>query len=418
MGNSLSLICEILLTALILYNLGSAFLSSDKSKIWNPISVISLTYFYYVLWPFWLGSIEKYAINENLYQGHLFHIAALLSYAFIMIGFRKSSNTSFNKWNAVFDINNVGKYGLIIWTIGIAGYSSVRGFHFSFAQEENSNVVLASGGFVYYFMMMLDMLPFASGLLLLKLKDNWKKLVYLIPFWFTFVQFLIAGARWRIVVAAFVLLTAYYLYPKIKKINVPVLAVLAFVMFIGFSIMDKSRVRGMGIDMSKASELSYSDVKGGAEENYSVYWFSVLCMDRINTTEDRVYFQPILTSVFMPIPRFLFPWKPDADYLRTIEDNVGAGGGAAYLNFVESYFSFGWFGVMFWAWFLGWLARKFWDNYLNNRESIGAIIALGAFSGFCYVTISRGYLPATFTTYVLAICCPFWISMFIKRLSQ
>ena len=168
--------------------------------------------------------------------------------------------------------------------------------------------------------------------------------------------------------------------------------------------------------MATVSQLKYDDVKGGANENYDVYYFSVISMGRIAETGQRVYFQPALTAILMPIPRFLFPWKPDADYLHSIEDSVdGIGKGSAYLNFVESYYSFGWVGVCFWAWILGWLARRFWDNYLNNRESIGAIIALGVFSGFCYVTISRGYLPATFTTFVLAICSPFWICMLVKK---
>ena len=394
----------------------TAFRSKDKANIWSPITAISLTYIYYVLWPYWLGTLDRYAINENLFNGHLFHLAALLSYAFIMFGFRKPSNTSFDSWNAVFDSSNIGKYGLILWTIGIAGYSSVRGFHFSFAAEDNTNRSISIGGFVYYFMMMLDMLPFAAGLLLLKLKDDWRKLIYLVPFWFIFVQFLIAGARWRIVVAAFVLLTVHYLYPRVRRINVPFLTGLAFVLFIGFSVMDKARVRGGGISMATASQLKYDDVKGGANENYDVYYFSVISMGRIGETGQRVYFQPALTAILMPIPRFLCPWKPDADYLHSIEDSVdGIGKGSAYLNFVESYYSFGWVGVFFWAWILGWLARRFWDNYLNNRESIGAIIALGVFSGFCYVTISRGYLPGTFTTFVLAICSPFWIGMLAKK---
>lgn len=417
MSNILSVFCESILAFLIFLNLGKAYLSKDKAQIWSPISAISLTYMYYVLWPFWLGTKERYMIDESMYNGHLFHFAALLSYVFIMVGFRKSTNSSFDDWNKIFDKSNIGKYGLVLWAVGIAGYSSVRGFHFSFAAEDNSNTYMAIGGFVYYFMMMLDMLPFASGLLFLKLKDNWKKIVYLIPFWFIFVQFLVAGARWRIVVAGFVLLTAHYLFPKIKKVNVPLLASIAFAVYIGFSVMDKARVRGGGIQMSVATELKYDDVKDGANENCDVYYFSVISMDKIYETDQRVYFQPFMTAIFMPIPRFMFPWKPDADYLHNLEDSVAAiGGGSAYLNFVESYFSFGWFGVIFWAWILGWLARKFWDNYVNNRESIGAIIALGVFSGFCYVTISRGYLPATFTTFIIAICCPFWISMLYRKI--
>ena len=142
-----------------------------------------------------------------------------------------------------------------------------------------------------------------------------------------------------------------------------------------------------------------------------------MCINRLNQSGERVYFQPLYTAILMPIPRFMFPWKPDADYLHKLETIVlgNTEGGAAYLNFVESYYSFGWFGVIIWAWFLGWFARRFWDNYQNNRQSIGAIIALGVFSGLCYVFISRGYLAASLTSLLIALYLPFiFISWYCK----
>ena len=415
MHDSLSLVFEIILTGLIVLNIFRAFFSKDKSEIWSPIVAISLTYIYYVLVPFWMGTIDKYLINESDYNGYLFHLAALISYVSIMLGFMISINSSFKKWNSLINSGNAGKYGLIIFLIGIVGYSSVRGFHFTIGINPNAAGDLSVGGFVYYFMMMRDMLPFASALLLLKLKVNWKNLLYLIPFWFIFVQFIVAGARWRIVVSIIALLAANYLFPKAKKINLFFVSVIAILVFMGFSAMDKARIRGQGIDMSIANDLSYADIKSGAEENYSVYWFSVLCMNQINKSKERIYFEPVFASICMPFPRALFPRKPDASYLKDIEKQVGSSGGSAYLNFVENYFSFGWFGVVFWGLFLGWLARVFWDNYKNNRNSIGAIVALGVFCGFCFVAISRGYLPATFTTFILAICLPFWIISILKR---
>lgn len=415
MISDVSLICQIILIGLILYKLLSAFFAKDKSKIWSPITAVSLTYIYYCIIPFWYRVNVRYSINENLYHGELFHIAALLSYVFVLIGFNTKSKPSFKSWNGLINGKNVGKYGLILFATGILGYGAVRGFHFTFAADNNAVRDLAMGGFVYYLMMTLDMLPFASGLLLVKLKKNVWQWYYLIPFWFILVDFLVAGARWRIVVMLFVLLTIHHLYGKVKRINVPLMAGLAFVVYLGFAAMDRVRMRGIGIDMSVANELKYDDIKGGAAENYSVYWFSILCMDYINKNDQFVYFEPIVTAVLMPIPRAMFPWKPDAHYMKALDELFNNGGGAAYLFFVENFLSFGWFGVIFWAWLLGWLARKFWDNYLRNRNSIAAIVALGTFSGFCYVTISRGYLAATLTTFILAICLPFWIIKLCKK---
>lgn len=374
--------------------------------------------------PYWGGAQERYAVNEQAYDGHLFHIAALLSYVCILIGFRTSyKKPIFRKWNDFFSNANAGKYGLILTAVGVLGYASVRGFHFSFVANSD-NTALVMGGFVYYLMMMLDVLPFAAALLIIGIRNNRrdtrKVAIYFFSLWLILVHFLIAGARWRIVVMVIAVLTVYYLYLVKKRVSILWVGTLAFVLYIGFSAMDQVRSRGRGINMEEAQDLSYNDVKGGAGENSSVYSFSLMCIGQINKSEERVYFQPIVTAVLMPIPRFMFPWKPDATYLHKVEEIVlgNADSGAAYLNFVESFFSFGWIGVIFWAWFLGWLARRFWDNYLNNKQSIGAVIALGVFSGLCYVFISRGYLAASLTSFLISLYVPFWVVKLIKKIYE
>ena len=420
MNNPISIICEAILAILIGYHFISSYFSKDKSLIWSPITTVALTYAYYCLMPFWFGVTERYRVDEQLYDGYIFHIAALLSYVCILIGFQvQSKKVHFKKWNELYTPQNVGRNGVVIAILGVLGYASVRGFHFSFAADTSNPAELAMGGFVYYLMMMLDMLAFAAALLVIGIKHNKSKVfLYMIPFWLILVHFLIAGARWRIIVAAITMLTVYYLYPKVRKANVALIGALAIVMYMGFSIMDVARVRGGGIDMGKAQSLEYDQIKGGAGENSTVYSFSLQCMGRLNQSGERVYFQPLLTAVLMPIPRFLFPWKPDAGYLHGLELLVlgDDSGGAAYLNFVESFYSFGWFGVVFIAILLGWLARRIWDNYLNNRQSIGAVIALGVFSGLCYVIISRGYLASTFTSILICFCLPFWITSLYQKI--
>ena len=420
MSNTISFFCESVLAILIFYNLGSAYFSKDKVRIWSPMSVISLTFIYYCLVPFWLGTKEQYVIDESMHNGYLFHLAALLSYVSIMMGFKYSKTKQrFLKWSKSLTAENVGKIGIFITIIGLVGYASVRGFHLTMAYSGNELSQMSIGGLTYYAMMMLDMLPFASAMLLVGLKDNKKNVWFLVLFWLIMVQFLIAGARWRIVVAMIALLTTYHSYPKVKKINVPILASLAVVVYLGFSAMDMVRVRGGGINMAEASKLNYNDIKQGSNENYDVYWFSLMSIEKITATDQHTYFTPILTAVLMPIPRSVFPWKPDAQYILDLESSVGAYGGSAYLNFVEAYFAFGWIGVALFGWFLGWLARVFWDFYDRNRQSRASIIGLGVFSGFCYVMVSRGYLAASFTSIILAIYVPFWIiqlcNKFVKK---
>ena len=110
MSNTISFLCESILAILIFYNLGTAYFSKDKVQIWSPLSVISLTFIYYCLVPFWLGTKERYVIDESMHNGHLFHIAALLSYVSIMFGFKYSKTKErFAKWANSLTSVNVGK---------------------------------------------------------------------------------------------------------------------------------------------------------------------------------------------------------------------------------------------------------------------------------------------------------------------
>lgn len=417
MSNTISYVCELILLLIIVFHFIRAYFSKDYSRIWSPLTTISLTYIYYCSVPFWLGTIDKYKIDESLVNGHLFHLATLLSYVCILLSFNRRTNSNFRKWNSLFTKENSGKFGIMLFLIAMVCYVPFRGLHFSISGE-TSPTQLVSGGFVYYFIFMTNMFAVASSLLLISLKYGRKKWLICIILWLIGVQLIFAGARWLIVVTGLTFLTTYYLFPKPKKINLPLLLVLGTIVYLGFSIMDKSRQRGAGINMEAATSLSFDEVKGGAEENHGVYWFSLMAINQLDQTGERVYFQPFLTAFLMPVPRSIFPWKPNDAYLDKIEEKVfgDALGGAAFLNYVESFMSFGWLGIIVISWFWGWLARKFWDNYKNNPDSIGAIIALGAMSSVFYCIISRGYLASTVTNIVLVVFLPFWISKFIKRI--
>lgn len=421
MNEFISFVCEGLLLCLIVYQLAKRVLSADTSKIWSPISVISITYLYYCSMPYWLGSIEAFEVDESLHNGYLFHIASLISYVTILISYNKTSTgKSFDKWNGLFDSQNAGKAGILLAVFAIVCYSSVRGFHFSIGQADEI-IELTTGGIIYYLITMLDMLPFALGLLYIGCKNKdkkWIRLISIILLFYILMLFIFAGARWRIVFGTMVLLTTINSYPYSKRPNYLLIAALAVVLFLGFSIMDHSRVRGQGISIEAAKSLQFDDIKDGAQENYTVYSFSLLAMDYMHTTGERIYFDPHFCALCMPIPRAIFPNKPGAGYIGAVESAVGYSGGSAWLHFVEHFYAFGWLGLILFSWLLGWLARRFWDNYASNPHSIGAIVALGAFSGFCYVTVSRGYLAATLTTFLIAICLPFWMVKLFSRIKK
>ena len=140
---------------------------------------------------------------------------------------------------------------------------------------------------------------------------------------------------------------------------------------------------------------------------------SAKVMEMYHYNKDFVLFEPIATALLSPLPRFIFPWKPNFSYI--IEPQIliqGYVDGAIFINFTEGYISFGWFGVILYGLFLGWLSKR----YQANPSSLGAILALAMWNGFTYTVVSRGNLSASLVNYVLTICLPFWIALWTKDL--
>ena len=235
--------------------------------------------------------------------------------------------------------------------------------------------------------------------------------------WLSLITYIIGGFRFRLVAWIFAIIIPVYLYPKVKRPNYVILAALMFAAYLGFAIMDKSRVYGKGIDLERASELTFDDASKGAQENEAVYYFSVLSMDDIEKRSDYKFFEPIVNAVLMPVPRFLFPWKPKGDYMNSVMVHTlgSTGTGAASMMFVEAFLAFSWIGIIVFFYLIGWFAKVVWDNYQKNKRSIGAIIYLSLFNGFLYTLLSRGYLAQSFVTFVYYVILPFWISSLARK---
>lgn len=414
--NVISTICVVCEIVLILHQFWASIRSKDVSRIWSPINIISLVYIYYCIIPHFYTGVEAFAINEKYYNGHLFHIASLLSYAFILIGFSCSSkkHTGFSKWNSLLNEDNARRYGILLCAIGFICYSIVHGFNFSLVST--GIVQTSNSGYAYYLDSLIELFPVGLSLLLCTWKKDKKQLWVFVVIWLCFVTLVLRGSRGRMIMALLPMLVVWHSYPIAQKVRYFVMVGLMAIVYLFFAVMDSARTYYGGINMDVANTISLEDASKGAGENYTVYQFTMMSIDRANNTGERCYFDPLITAICMPLPRAVFPWKPDAQYLMSWESKImGDNSGNALLNIAESYLSFGWLGVIFWAWFLGWLARKFWDNFNRNRCSIGAIILLGTFDGMCYIIISRGYLAQSFSSFLYSICLPFWIITLFER---
>lgn len=396
-----------LLIALIAFQFRIVF-TKDYASIWSPLIVISLCYIYYCIIPYFTGGSVHYNLGGR--DNTLFWITADLSYLAVLFGYSRQTNANFKSWNKIFTSNNLLYSSVLLFLIAFAGYASFRGVHFSFVAEENIGDLVHTS-FEHYFIELALLNIFAFGLMIMCFKNGVQKKWLWLLFYYILVTCLFAGTRSRIVYIALTSLSIIYIYPKPRRPNYALLGGLMVALFILFSIMEYARSYSQGIRMDRVAEMSSQDMTKGAEENNSVYWFSSLVTQRYHETGEYIYFEPLITAVCMPIPRAIFPWKPNGQYLITTQKLCigSAEGGAAFLYFTEGFLSFSWFGVILYGWFLGWLSRRFWDNYRRNPTSIGATLAMAVFSAMCYGFISRGYLASALETFIYAVCLPFWI---------
>lgn len=399
------------------YNLFTSWLNKDKTQIWNPITFLGLTLIYYVIVPsvsdlsMWGGDIAQ---NQ-----WVFYLTLVLFYISVLIGFRSKHKPGFKKWNQLFTVENSQRIALILFLIALACYVPFRGFRTSISADD-ATVLSERTGLVSYFIDLIALFVSACCLAWVGLKNSKgigmkKRIVIFIILYFTLVMFIVGGFRYRLVMLMLAMATTYHLYPQPRSINYKVFVPIAVAAYLLFAVMDTARKYGAGINMSAAKEFTLKDASKGAAENVSVCSYSITVTSRMYETGERFGFEPIVTAIFMPIPRYLLPWKPDASYLKMAESSVGATGGAAFLGFTEAFTAFGFLGVILYGFLMGWLSKRIWVNYQNNKESVGAIVLLGLFNGFCYVWISRGYMAAAFNIFIYYVVLPFWLTTLIRK---
>lgn len=402
-----------LLITLCAYNLCKPFFSRDKSEIWSPMTFLTLTLAYYCIIPNFEGihSFEDISIDSHKY---LFNLACFVSYCSICFGFKKFNvKADWKKWNSYFTERNSSKIAVILFLFGMACHVPFRGFSTSIAAG-GEIVDFGREGLTSYFTLMISVFCTACCLLLVSKR---KRGVFWIILWLTLVTYIVEGFRYRIVILFISMLVMSHLYPKPRKIKIAPIMALALIMYFGFNIMDQARTYNNGIRMDIVRGMTVEDVSKRAGETTRIYGYSILVMKNYSEHSTRLFFLPLITAISMPLPRFLFPWKPDAYYL-THTNLIATGSasvGSVYVYFVEAFMSFGWIGIVVNGVFIGWIAKKFWVNYRNNSQAIGAILALGLFNGICYLIVSRGYLAQEFSALLYFVFVPFWIASLLNK---
>lgn len=417
-----SLIFFVVLCVMIAVTLIKPLLSKDKTAIWSPITIISITFLYYVVKPS-LGSFPLYGADSAPRQ-YLFYLVAELFFGCILIAFNVTKRGSFRKWNTYYNSDNTQKIALILFLIAMICYIPFRGFRTTIFVED-SVVHSARTGLVSYFIDLISLFVAASCLAFIGLKNKAglklkKRIVVYIILYFTLVLFIVGGFRYRLVILLVALATTYHLYPIPRRINYKLFIPIGIATILLFSVMDTARRYGSGIDREVAESMTFSQASKGAGESDDVFCYSIAVIDEVSTTNTYAYFEPIITAALMPIPRAIFPNKPDGSYMKDVETRIigHSFAGAAMFAFVEAFYAFGILGVILYGLFIGWFCKKIWLNYQNNRYSIGAILLLALMNGFVYQWISRGYMASAFNDFIYFVVLPFWLTAFVRLFTK
>lgn len=407
---------------MVTYSLIKPFLSKDKSQIWSPITMIALIFIYYIIKPS-LDDLSMYRANIASNQ-YMFYLSTVVFFGSILFAFNRTKNGNFSRWNCYFTAFNAQKVAIALFIIAMICYVPFRGFRTTISAED-ATVVSARTGLVSYFIDLISLFVGACCLAFVGLKNKVgvgfkKRAIVLTIIYFTLVMFIVGGFRYRLVILVLAMATTYHLYPTPRKINFMVVVPVAIILYLGFAVMDTARNYGAGIDFEAARSVSLADASKGAGESSDVCCFSIAAIDYYSRHGDYVGAEPILTAVLMPIPRAIFPSKPDGGYMRESQNKIigNSYGGAAFLVQAEAYVSFGLLGVILYGLFIGWACKKVWSNYQNNKDSIGAILLLALFNGFMYTWMSRGYMAGAFNDFIYFVVLPFWLTALINRFSK
>jgi oligosaccharide repeat unit polymerase len=414
----LGLIFFIILFISLIFNILKGWREVIVQKLWSPLTLISIIFLFYTV----IGPVFMISNNDTKYAGvemssyiTLSWIGALLSYLSIVFAFKYTKQLV-----SVFNFAIVNRptmtIGLLIFFIGFIGFFTLHGFDVSkllliFNHESKNNVEidLNSG----YLVQLVNFCVAGTSIIFfnyLKYRKSSYKLILFAAIFISIFLFILAGSRFRIIYLLISLATIYYLSTSIR----PNIFLWISVFFLSVSVMgviSVTRSYQQGLDLSKIDDLNISQIFESGLNDTRVFYSSGALIHTTLYSRNYVPLEPIVTAISMPIPRSLWPSKPNAEYLRNANTNIWGTTdyGIAFMNYGDSFYMWGWLGIIFNGLFLGWLSKQFWLQYLYNYSNEYNVLLLALFNGFTYIMISRGYIAQEVTMFFMFILFPILI---------
>ncbi|QPN65939.1 hypothetical protein [Synechococcus sp. CBW1006] len=423
------------LIALIGWETWQAFSSRSWVSAYRPTLFVAVILSYYCL----LGPLRALAGEEGAVFRGLDHSGVLLwgwaggfvFYVCLLIGFYTFSQKC-TPHRLILKVNpdQLHRLGLRLCQLGLLMFSLVTGTRVlalinplaayqltqqgGFGQEG-----LDVGAFVNYFNSGINFL--IPGIcLMMAAWLRWRKRTASLLLWIVATAgiYTSLGFRWRLVLLLVPLILLWFMARQQR----PSLGLLAFftagLITLG-GLIGISRNYGRGLDLGALEDTATVDYFEQGFTEATTFFTTAGVMEQAPVRSPFIGPAPLMATILFPIPRALFPGKPDASYITDATAQLYGGAnlamGSAFLNYAEYYLIAGWPSLVGLSLLLGWLLRRLWNWFLLRQDEPFAQCVYLISSSFLYVVISRGYLPQVILLFVFTVAPLFWLYRRIAR---
>ena len=438
--NFYELILLISLFIFCTFQLYKSYLKKNWIDIFKPLNLFALlTLFYCVLGPIFSssqpdGSISYRAINHReYYQTGL--LAALISFISFQLGFDYKNNFLIKDYGLNKQKNNkdnkkdyliLYKWGelFFLFTMVIQvfffGFGFFNKINFLGGFNINSNVSFYQGSFASYFTYTINFLITSILLMLISFfngnKKNNRLIFYLL---ITVGIFITYGFRYRLFLLFMPIFLIYFFYKKTKpKIIFLSTLILSTILIFGTIQLTRSYGTGLSIDKltnnTKNKESIFSSILKASFTDSNIFNTSAGMIYKTPSEYNYVGIAPLFNAISVPIPRRIWPNKPDGEYIlklyKLIYPNKLQEIGAASLGFAEYYISGGWILLISLNFFLGYLYKRIWIWFFCNFYDPLAQINYAIYLSYLYILYSRGYMLQILFLYITIFAPLIWFS--------
>jgi hypothetical protein len=416
------------LIGLIAWELQQSLSSRSWVDIYRPTLVVAAVFGYYVL----VGPILALGSEQGASYRGLNHrevlvwgwLGAFLSYAALLLGFYASPQQSLPRRLILRpDPERLHRFGSRLCQLGLVMFGLVSGVRLVALLNPLAAARLLEGGLdergldvgaiANYFNYAVNLLIPGTLLMAAAWMRTRRHTVALLLWLFTATAIYISlGFRYRLVLLAIPIVLLWFLARR-RRPSLPLLAVF----LVGFitlnGLIGLTRSYGRGLDLNAVEGQGAADLFDAGFGESAVFFTTSGVIQQAPSRAPLIGPAPLIATVLFPIPRVLFPGKPDASYITAATSQLYGGEnyarGAAFLNFAEYYLIAGWPSLIALSALLGWLLRRLWNWFLirQNEPFAQALYLLTA--SYLYVVISRGYLPQVVMLFGFSVAPLFWL---------